>query len=196
MNQFFCNNCIIICSFQSEYLIHFCNRIKNKFKKVEFIKDLSDTNWISPQKKYFFIKLLWKKNFFCIDNKTKYFCQINNKYGIVKTIIEDTTLKDIVNNEKNINIQNKFDGLFGSYIVTKISIKNSLTNKILDMFNYLLNIDRNITITLKDILNIYNIKYENYDKISIEYISSETFQDIIIYSDLTEYLNKNIHNIL
>jgi len=200
MSQFFCNNCSIICRYQEDNLNHFCRRFRNRFKKIEYIKDLSGTNWISSQKKYFFLKLFWKKNIFFADNKTKYFCQINNKNGIVKTIIDDSTLSDIVKREKDINIQDKFDGLFGFNIVTKINIIdiNKHTNKSnkLDIFNYLLNIDRNIKITLKDILNIYNINYKNYIHIVIEYTCGETFKDFIIFADLADYLNKSVHAIL
>ena len=200
MSQFFCNNCSIICRYQEDNLNHFCRRFQNRFKKIEYIKDLSGTNWISPQKKYFFLKLFWKKNIFFADNKTKYFCQINNKNGIVKTIIDDSTLSDIVKREKDINIQDKFDGLFGFNIVTKINIIdiNKHTNKSnkLDIFHYLLNIDRNIKITLKDILNIYNINYKNYIHIVIEYTCGETFKDFIIFADLADYLNKSVHAIL
>lgn len=201
MSQFFCNNCFILCRYQEDNLNHFCKRFKNRFKKIEYIKDLSGSNWISPQKKYFFFKLFGKKNIFT-DKKTKYFCQINNKNGVVKTIINDSTLRDIVNNEKNINIQDKFDALFGSNIITKINIikvnnhNNNNKSTKLDIFPYLLNIDRNIDITLKDILLIYNINYKNFIHIVIEYTCCETFKDFIIFADLAEYLNKRVHDIL
>lgn len=165
MSQFFCNNCFIICRYHEDNLNHFCKRFRNRFKKIEYIKDLSGNNWILPQKKYFFLKLL-KKNIFFTDNKTKYFCQINNKNGIVKTIIDNSTLSDIVKQEKDINIQDKFDGLFGFNIITKINIidinKNKNKSNKIDLFYYLLNIDRMIKITLKEILDIYNIDYKNY----------------------------------
>lgn len=196
MSQFFFNNCILLCRYEKDNINHMCNGIKNRFKKIEFIKDLNNNNWVSPQKKYFFLKLFRKKNFFFIDNKTKYFCQINNKNGVVKTIFDNTTLLSIVNNEKNINIQNKLDGLFGSNIVTKIKLINKTTNKSLDIFHYLLNIDRDLTITLKTILDIYNLKYTLNDQIIIEYTSCESFQDFIISSILSDYLDKNVHNIL
>jgi len=197
MNQFFCNNnCILLCRFQGDNINYLCRRLRNRFKKIEFIKDLSNNNWISPQTKYFWVKLFWKRNFLFIDNKTKYFCQINNKNGVVKTIIDDSTLIDIIKNEKNINISDKLDGLFDSTIITKINIINSISNKKLDVFYLILNIDRNITITLKEIFQIYDIKYINYDKISIEYTSTETFQDMLISDNLSEYLDKDVHNIL
>jgi hypothetical protein len=200
MSQFFCNKCFIICSYQGDNINHFCRRIKNRFKKIEFIKDLSNNNFISSQTKYFFIKLFWKKNIFFTDNKSKYFCQINNKNGIAKTIIDESTLLDIVKREKDINIQNKLDGLFGLNIVTKLNIINinentNKTNKI-DIFHYLLNIDRNIEITLKEILNIYDIDYKNYVHIVIEYTCGETFKDFLIFADLADYLNKNVHDLL
>lgn len=200
MSQFFCNNCFIICRYQEDNLNHFCKRFKNRFKKVEYIKDLSGNNWISPQNKYFFLKLFWKKNIFFTDKKSRYFCQINNKNGVVKTIIDNYTLLDIVNSEKNINIQDKFDGLFGSNIVTKINIikvnkHNNKSTKI-DVFQYLLNIDRNIIITLKDILSIYNIDYRNYIHIVIEYTCCDTFKDFMIFADLADYLNKSVHDLL
>lgn len=199
MNQFFCNNCFILCRYQEDNLNHFCKRFKNRFKKIEYIKDLSGYNWISPQKKYFFFKLFGKKNIFT-DKKTKYFCQINNKNGVVKTIINDSTLKDIVSNEKNINIQNKLDGLYNTNIITKINIikvntHNHKSTK-LDIFPYLLNIDRNIDITLKDIFKIYNINYNKYEHIVIEYTCCETFKDFMIFADLIDYLNKNVHELL
>lgn len=196
MSQFFCNNCFIICRYQEDNLNHFCKRFRNRFKKIEYIKDLSGNNWISPQKKYFWLKLLWKRNFLFSNDKTKYFCQINNKNGIVKTIINDTTLLEIVKREKDINIQDKFDGLFGFNIVTKINIIGNRKYKKIDIFHYLLNIDRNIKITLKDILNIYNIDYKKYIHIVIEYTCTETFKDFMIFADLVDYLDKNIHNIL
>lgn len=200
MSQFFCNNCSIICRYQEDNLNHFCRRLKNRFKKIEFIKDLSNNNWISAQKKYFFLKLFWKKNIFFTDIKSRYFCQINNKNGIVKTIYDNYTLLDIVNNEKDINIQDKLDGLYGLNIVTKINIlkvnKNNNKSIKLDIFPYLLNIDRNIDIPLKDILHIYNIDYKNYVHIVIEYTCGETFQDFMIFADLIEYLDKSVHNIL
>jgi hypothetical protein len=199
MSQFFCNNCFILCRYQGDNINHLCRRLKNRFKKIEYIKDMSGNNWISPQKKYFWLKLL-KKNIFFTDNKTKYFCQINNKHGVVKTIIDDITLLEIVEKEKDIDIQDKLDGLFGLNIVTKINIiqldnNTNKTNKI-DIFNYLLNIDRNIKITLKDILNIYNIDYKNYIHIVIEYTCCETFKDFMIFADLIDYLDKDVHAIL
>ena len=195
MSQFFYNNCILICRFQSDNINHFCKKIKNRFKKIEFIKDLSGNNWISSQKKYFFLKLFSKKNLFFSDVKTKYFCQINNKNGIVKTIYNDLTLLEIVKKEKNINIQDKFDGLIGSNIITKINILNIGINKI-DIFHYLLNIDRNINITIKELLDIYDVNYKDYVYISIEYTCGETFTDFLIFADLSEYLNTNIHRII
>jgi hypothetical protein len=199
MNQFFCNNCFIICRYQEDNFNHFCKRFKNRFKKIEYIKDLSGSSWISPQKKYFFLKLFWKKNIFT-DKKTKYFCQINNKNGVVKTIINDSTLIDIVNNEKNINIQDKLDGLYNSNIITKINILkvNNHNNKHtkVDIFSYLLNIDRNIEITLKDIFKIYNIDYNKYKHIFIEYTCCETFKEFMIFADLVDYLNKSVHELL
>ena len=200
MSQFFCNNCFIICRYQEDNLNHFCKRFKKRFKKVEYIKDLSGNNWISSQKKYFFLKLFWKKNIFFTDKKSKYFCQINNKNGVVKTIIDNSTLLDIVNNEKDINIQDKLDGLYNSNIITKINIlkvnkHNNKSTKI-DVFLYLLNIDINITITLKDILSIYNIDYINYVHIVIEYTCCETFKDFMIFADLVDYLNKSVHDLL
>lgn len=197
MNQFFCNTCCIICRHQGDNINHFCRRLQNKFKKIEFIKDLSGTSFISAQKKYFFSKLFWKKNIFFTDNKTTYFCQINNKNGIVKTIINNSTLIDIINKEKEINIQDKLDGLFGSNIITKINIINigPIAKKI-DIFHYLLNIDRNIIITLKDILDIYKINYKLYIYIVIEYTCGETFNDFMICGDLIEYLDKNVHELL
>jgi hypothetical protein len=171
--------------------------LRNRFKKIEFIKDLSGNSFISAQKRYFFSKLLWKKNIFFTNNKTTYFCQINNKNGIVKTIINDTTLFDIINTEKEINIQDKLDGLYGSNIITKINIVSvgSYAKKI-DIFHYLLNIDRNIKITLKEILDIYNINYKNYVSIVIEYTCGETFNDFMVFGDLIEYLDKNVHELL
>lgn len=198
MSQFFCTNCSIICRYQEDNLNHFCRRLRNRFKKIEYIRDLSGNNWISPQTKYFFLKLFWKKNIFFTDKKTKYFCQINNKNGVVKTIVDNSTILDIVNNEKDINIQNKLDGLYGSNIITKINIfkiNNNKTNHI-NIFPYILNIDRNIEITLKDIFSIYNIDYKNYVHITIEYTCCETFKDIIIFADLADYLNKSVHDIL
>jgi hypothetical protein len=195
MSQFFYNNCILICRFQGDNINHFCKKIKNRFKKIEFIKDLSGNNWISSQKKYFFLKLFSKKNLFFSDVKTKYFCQINNKNGIVKTIYNDLTLLEIVKKEKNINIQDKFDGLIGSNIITKINILNIGINKI-DIFHYLLNIDRNINITIKELLDIYDVNYKDYVYISIEYTCGETFTDFLIFADLAEYLNINIHRII
>ena len=195
MSQFFCNNCIIICRFQEDNINHFCKKLKNRFKKIEFIKDLSNNNWISPQKKYFFIKLFWKKNLFFSDTKTNYFCQINNKNGIVKTIINDSNLFDIVKREKDINIQDKFDGLIGSNIITKINILGIGTSK-KDIFHYLLNIDRNINITIKELLDIYDVNYKDYVYISIEYTCGETFTDFLIFADLSEYLDTNIHTII
>ena len=123
MNQFFCNNCILLCRHEGDTINHFCKRLKNRFKKIEFIKDLSNNNIISPQTKYFWLKLFCKHNFLFIDNKTKYFCQINNKNGVVKTIIDDSTLIDIIKNEKTINITDKLDGLFNSNIITKTKNK-------------------------------------------------------------------------
>jgi len=52
-----------------------------------------------------------------------------------------------------------------------------------------------IKITLKDILNIYNIDYKKYIHIVIEYTCGETFKDFIIFADLVDYLDKNIHEI-
>lgn len=196
MNQFFCNNCILLCRHEGDTINHFCKRLKNRFKKIEFIKDLSNNNIISPQTKYFWLKLFCKHNFLFIDNKTKYFCQINNKNGVVKTIIDDSTLIDIIKNEKTINITDKLDGLFNSNIITKINIVNFKTNKSVDIFHLLLNIDRNIEITLKEIMQIYNIEYKNYDKIVIDYTSAETFEDMLICDNLTDYLDKNVHSIL
>ena len=195
MSQFFYNNCILICRFQRDNINYFCKKIKNRFKKIEFIKDLSGNNWISPQKKYFFLKLFSKKNLFFSDVGTKYFCQINNKNGIVKTIYNDSTLLEIVKTEKNINIQDKFDGLIGSNIITKINILNIGINKI-DIFHYLLNIDRNINITIKELLDIYDVNYKDYVYISIEYTCGETFTDFLIFADLSEYLNTNINRII
>jgi hypothetical protein len=197
MSQFFCcNNCILLCKYQGDNIHHLCNRIKNRFKKIEFIKDLSNNNLVSPQKKYFFYKLFCKRNIFFTDIKSRYFCQINNKNGIVKTIFDNTTLKELVSNEKTINITNKLDGLFGTNIITKIKLMNKKEDKKIDIFNYLLNIDRNIHITLENILNIYNISYKKYDTISIEYTCTITFEDMIINSDLNDFLYKNVHEIL
>jgi len=201
MSQFFCNNCFIICRYQEDNLTHFCKRFQNRFKKIENIKDLSGNSWISPQKKYFFLKLFWKKNIFFTDKKTKYFCQINNKNGIVKTIYDNTTLLEIVNNEKDINIQDKLDGIYNSSnIVTKINLikvsKHKTKSTKIDIFPYLLNIDRNIEITLRDILKIYNVDYKNYMHIVIEYTCCETFKDFMIFADLADYLNKSVHELL
>ena len=198
MSQFFCNNCFIICRYQEDNFNHFCKRFQNRFKKIEYIKDLSNNNLISSQKKYFLLKLFWKRNIFFTDRKTKYFCQINNKNGVVKTIIDNSSLLEIVNTEKDIDIQNKLDGLYGSNIVTKINIikLNKNKNNKIDIFNYLLNIDRNIEITLKEILDIYNIDYKNYIHIVIEYTCGETFKDFMIFADLVDYLNKSVHSIL
>ena len=115
---------------------------------------------------------------------------------MVKTIIDDSTLIDIIKNEKTINITDKLDGLFNSNIITKINIVNFKTNKSVDIFHLLLNIDRNIEITLKEIMQIYNIEYKNYDKIVIDYTSAETFEDMLICDNLTDYLDKNVHSIL
>ena len=55
------------------------------------------------------------------SKKTRYFCQINNKNGVVKTFIDNSTLLDIVNNEKDINIQDKE----GNNILHLITASNS-----------------------------------------------------------------------
>ena len=133
MSQFFLcfNNCRLICRYQEDVITHGYRRFKNKFKKIQFIKNLSENNIFvksTPTTKYFIFKL-FKRQLCLIDEKKSYFFEINNKFGISKTILNDIKIMDIIKQEKNFNINNKFDGLFGDNLVTDIKLISTTNNK-------------------------------------------------------------------
>ena len=203
MNQFF-SNCKFIYYLLRDTFKHFINKIK-KIKKIILINDnveLSKTDIFflnRPNLLYYLIKLekIIPVNITKLETRVdNFYCHFKNNHGEVKKIFNNTKLKDILTEANKININNKTDGTFDNNVILEIKLYNTISMFNLDIKNYLLNIDSNTTINLKDLLRYENISTDLYNRIEIKYLNITTFDEHVIDTSITDYLTKNIAELL
>lgn len=192
-------------SYMYETIINYFNIYKRKLIKISHIKNIRTNENVLY--KYIITKYIYNIDRMDETDKTNtikddYYCEFNTDYGIYKTIIKNTTLQEILSQENTINKDkhNLIDGLYGDKLCTAIYLSNSdTTTKTtikLDIMNYILYIDKNILLSLKELFSIYDIDYSKFNHIVIKYMSYEDYTENCITSNINTYLDKNIIEIL
>jgi hypothetical protein len=173
----------------------FTNRITSYGSKISIYRIIVDHNEnidIKNVKKYYLLtKYLLK--YFNIEGD--FYCIIHNKYGICKTILKNTDLKNIAKLQPIINITEKTDNLYNNKIIDIIKIIYD-DNTFYDLTNDIINIDKSLNLSFEYFLILNNIKHKPKDMIYIKYTDCETFEDDIIMDKLEEYFLKSINNLI
>ena len=180
-------------SYIQETICAYYNKYKQKIIKINHIRNIQSNENV-------FYKYICSKYIYDYDTtRDDYFCEFNNNYGTYRIILKNTTLKDIIKIEDDINKDknNLTDGLYENKLITSIYLKSkSRQNFRLNIMDYIMYIDKNINLTLKDILKIYHIDYSQFDLIEIKYMSYDDYSDSCIESSIEAYLDKNLAQFL
>lgn len=185
------------------------NKLKNKFKnnlEIYLIEDYTIKKKVNNIKFiYMFLFVLYNipiiiniiSNEFKnkIFDKKNYYCIFNNKYGVCKTILKNSNIYDIIKESSNINIQNKIDMIYPDNIIQEIKLIKDDKSEIC-LTNLMMNIDKNLNLSLDNFLKLNNIKYNFNDKIDIKYMSFSNSEEKHINDYLIDYTHYKINNIL
>lgn len=173
-----------------DFFSHLLNKI---FSHNIQIYKIENDNIIRLKKSYIMCKIPLLKKLFNINGD--FFCIINNKHGLHKTIFKDTNIIEIIKLQNTLNIPNKTDNLYNGKILESIKlIYDDNTN--FDFTKYLVNIDKSLNLTLKQLLFYHKISYTSTDKIYIKFTDFTTFNEIEIIHPLIKYYNLNINELI
>jgi len=125
-----------------------------------------------------------------------YYIEVKNKNGIVKKLITNIKLKDILIEASKLNSYNKTDGVYNNKMITDIKIYNCYINKEVNIKNTIMNVDLENDIILRDMLLYNNINYCKFNKIKIITVSLETLDEETIDDNLDIYLNKTLTRLI
>lgn len=144
------------------------------------------------------------KKIYLLDNLLPYinfqydkvFFEVHNKFGLSRTICTNITPLEILDYEDNMG-DNKFNGSFNSNMLLEIKIESNDKNNITDIKDKIIGVTKiNDDVLLSDILEVYDINYNNNSNLKIEYLdldSGDDYEKNIIMQDLN---NKGIFEIL
>jgi hypothetical protein len=150
-----------------------------------------EINIINVKKNYLLTKLFLK--YFNIEGD--FYCIIHNKYGVCKTILNNTNLINIANIQPLLNITEKTDNLYNNKIIDIIKIIYD-DNTFYDLTNDIINIDKKLNLSFEYFLILNKINHKSNDMLYIKYTNCETFDDDIIISKIEEYYLKSINELL
>lgn len=186
-------------------LYHIKNTFSNNLE-IYFIKDYKIIKKITNIKLlyllcclYYYIPSLYKiismefkKQ---LDEKKDYYCIIHNKYGIIKTIYKDSYLSYILNQKNTINVKQKTDGIYGDNIIEEIIlIRYNETEMVFT--DLMINIDKQLNLTLEQFFKLHDIKYNLTDKIYIKYMNYVNCEETCIVDELHKFINISINLII
>jgi hypothetical protein len=166
-----------------------------KLKKVTNIRLLILLNLI-----YYYLPDIYdiffkKLNVDFFSSKNNYYCEINNKYGLTKTIFENSYIKDILNQRNKIYIEDKTDRIYGNKILEEIKLIK-YNEKEINFTNIMMNIDKKLNLTLDNFFKLNEIKYNENDKIYIKYMNYDNFEEKCIVDDINKFIDYKINNII
>lgn len=190
------------------YISHKILEYKIILKLKTFDHDVLDNNFKKIHR--FFLRrpnllryLLRLSLFFKIKNITNaqnlignFYIEVKNKNGIVKKLIRNIKLKDIIIDATHLNSYNKTDGVYNNLMINNIKIYNCYTNQEINIKNIIMNVDLENNIVFRDILLYNNINFCKYNKINITTTSLETLDEEIIDDTLDKYLNRNLDKLI
>jgi hypothetical protein len=154
---------------------------------------IKDNKLIRLKISYIFCKIPLIRRFF--NKKGDFFCIVNNKFGLHKTIFKNTDILEIIKVQKSLNILNKTDNLFDNKILESIKLIHDDNTKF-DFTKKIVNIDKSLNMTLKDFFYYHNIFYNTDDKIYIKFTDYTTFNEIETIEGLNKYYHKNINELI
>jgi len=192
--------------------------IKHKISKIKKIKhlktfdyDILDNNFSKIDRFYLrrpnLLRILIKLETILpfVNNITDaeklvgdFYCEFNNNLGNCKTVFKNTKLKDILKLASTYNNNNKTELLFDSNLLTTLEIYNNHLNKQnrLDIKNYIVNVDKDANINLRELLLYNNINVYKYNKITVIVTSFETMEEQKIETDIVNYIERNINELI
>jgi hypothetical protein len=180
--------------FLQEYIQKYYILIKRKFIKISHIYNIKTNQNV-------FYQYLLSSYIYDLNNEpSDYFCEFNNDYGIYKTILHNITFSEIINLEESINKDknNLIDGLYNDNLLITMVLVDSKTQHKINIIDYIMYNEKNNDnyIKLQELFKIYNLNYLNYDKIIIKYMSYIDYTEHLIETNIDDYLNRSILNIL
>lgn len=194
-----------------DYIKHKINKIKKIKHLKTFDYDILDNNFSKIDRFYLrrpnLLRILIKLETILpfINNITDaeklvgdFYCEFNNNLGNCKTVFKNTKLKDILKLASIYNNNNKTELLFDSKLLTTLEIYNNHLNKQnrLDIKNYIVNVDKDANINLRELLLYNNINVYKYNKITIIVTSFETMEEQKIETDIVNYIERNINDLI
>ena len=145
------------------------------------------------KKRYIMCKIPLIRRLFNIEGD--FFCIINNKFGLHKTIFLKTNLLEIINVQNTLNILEKTDNLYNDKILESIKLVHD-DNTTYDLTKYIVNIDKSLNLTLKELFFYHKINCESIDRIYLKITDYTTFNEIEIIDPLIKYYHKNINELI
>lgn len=204
----FFSTCRIIKTAIGNYVSHKISKYNIILKLKTFDHDVLDLNF-KKKDRYFLrrpnllrfllkLSLLIKiKNITNVQNIIgDFYIEVKNKNGIVKKLIKNIKLKDLIINAPELNSYNKTDGVYNNLMINDLKIYNCYSNNEVNIKNIIMNVDLENDIIFRDILLYNNINFCKYNKINITTSSLETLDEEIIDDTLDKYLNRNLDKLL
>jgi hypothetical protein len=184
--------------------------IKNIFSnnvKIYLIEDYKIVKGITNIKLLYFINFLF--NYITViyniirpelrkqlEEKRDYYCIIHNKYGVCKTIYKYQSMSYILNQKNIINIENKTERIYGNNMIEEMKLIRYNETE-LNFTDLMMNIDRELNLTLEQFFKLHDIKYNLNDKIYIKYMNYMNCEESCIVDELHKFINLGInHEIL
>lgn len=173
-----------------DFFSHLFNKIFSH--KLQIYK-IENNKIIRLKKRYIMCKIPLIKRLFNINGD--FFCIINNKYGLHKTIFKNTNIIEIIKGQHTLNILDKTDNLYNDKILESIKLIHE-DNTNFDFTKQLVNIDKSLNFTLKEFFYYHKINYTSSDRIYIKFTDFTTFNEIESIDPLIKYYNTNINELI
>ena len=181
-------------SFSNNLKIYSIDENYKIIQKIQNNKMLYILNFLYDyvSKVYNFLPIGLKRQ---LEEKGNYYCIIHNKYGICKTIFKYKSINDIFNQKDTINIKQKIDRIYENNIIEQIKLIRYNETEI-EFTDLMMNIDKNLNLTLDNFFELHEIKYNQNDKLYIKYMNYMNFEEKCIVEDIAKFIKVEINNII
>ena len=169
--------------------------LEPEFRKIDrfFLRKPNLLRYIIKIENVMHIKHMTRAEKFIGD----FYIEVHNKNGIVKKLIKNNKLKDILISAETLNASNKTDGMYDEKIINNIMLYNNYDNSNnIQIKNIIVNVDIECDLSLRELLLYNNVNVYNYNRINIVITNFITCEEEIIDVKLSDFLDKRIQELI
>ena len=168
--------------------------LEPEFRKIDrfFLRKPNLLRYIIKIENVMHIKHMTRAEKFIGD----FYIEVHNKNGIVKKLIKNDKLKNILMSAEIMLATNKTDGMYDEKIIDTVLLYNKFNNNNIQIKNMIVNIDIDCDLDLRELLLYNSINVYNYDRIKIVLTNFITCEEEIIDAKLSEFLDKRIQELI